>query len=97
MTSGVSSAPDDLPEPRRQDESPSSIDLAENRVNTTESRFAAGLNRLLQQNLPMSDIGVRIHSGDWRINPRRYANVSLSSSAFASFRSRVSKPSVNQP
>src|ERR1700692_3153964 len=57
-----SSAPDDLREPRRQDETrrtvdlghssdgPSWIDLAENRVTTTESRFAAGLNRLLQQN-----------------------------------------------
>jgi hypothetical protein len=31
----------------------------ENRVNTTESRFAAGLNRLLQQNLPISDITIR--------------------------------------
>ena len=29
---------------------PSRIDLAENRVTTTESRFAASLNRLLQQN-----------------------------------------------
>src|ERR1700689_1487505 len=55
-----SSAPDDLQEPRRQDETrrtadlghssdgPSWIDLAENRVNTTESRFVASLNRLLQ-------------------------------------------------
>ncbi|MGO9356247.1 MAG: hypothetical protein ACLP1D_01070, partial [Xanthobacteraceae bacterium] len=34
---------------------PSWIDLAEIRVNTTESRFAAGLNRLLQQNLPTAD------------------------------------------
>src|ERR1700722_3127984 len=46
MTPGVSSAPNDLPEPRRQDEThrtcdlghspdgPSSIDLAENRVDT---------------------------------------------------------------
>src|ERR1700722_17835856 len=63
-----SSAPDDLPEPRRQDETrrtvdlghssdgPSSIDLAENRVNTTESRFAASLNRLLQQNRHFSDM-----------------------------------------
>jgi len=34
---------------------PSWIDLAEIRVNTTESRFAAYLNRLLQQNLPLPD------------------------------------------
>src|SRR5579872_6583963 len=57
-----SSAPNDLQEPRRQDETrrtvdlghssdgPSWIDLAENRVTITESRFAVGLNRLLQQN-----------------------------------------------
>src|SRR3984885_2000871 len=63
-----SGAPDDLRGPRRQDETrrtvdpghssdgPSWIDLAENRVTTTESRFAAYLNRLLQQNLPMGDI-----------------------------------------
>src|SRR5437868_3826564 len=63
-----SSAPCDLRELRRQDETrrtvdlghsssgPSWIDLAENRVNTTESRFAACLNRLLQQNLPKADI-----------------------------------------
>src|SRR5712671_5888592 len=50
-----SSAPDDLREPRRQDETrrtvdlghssdgPSWIDLAENRVDTTESRFTACL------------------------------------------------------
>ncbi len=56
-----SSAPDDLREPHRQDETrttfdlghssdgPSSIDLAEIRVSTTESRFADHLNRLLQQ------------------------------------------------
>src|SRR3954469_20999413 len=62
-----SSVPDDLPEPRRQDETrrtvdlghssdgPSWIDLAEIRVNTTESRFAACLNRLLQQNQPLAD------------------------------------------
>ncbi|WP_245284414.1 MT-A70 family methyltransferase, partial [Bradyrhizobium sp. WSM2254] len=35
---------------------PSWIDLAEIRVNTTESRFAACLNRLLQQNLPVAEI-----------------------------------------
>jgi len=35
---------------------PSWIDLAEIRVTTTESRFAACLNRLLQQNLPGSDM-----------------------------------------
>jgi hypothetical protein len=35
---------------------PSSIDLAEIRVSTTESRFAASLNRLLQQNLPMTEV-----------------------------------------
>src|SRR5215207_8623362 len=57
-----SSAPDDPRAPRRQDETrrtvdlghssdgPSWIDLVEIRVNTTESRFAACLNRLLQQN-----------------------------------------------
>src|SRR5207237_5213104 len=58
-----SSAPDDLQEPRRQVETrrtvdlghssngPSWVDLAAIRVNKTESRFAASLNRLLQQNL----------------------------------------------
>src|SRR5689334_5792899 len=63
-----SSVPDDLREPRRQDETrrtvdlgdssdgPSWIDLAEIRVNTTESRFAACLNRLLQQNLPQAEV-----------------------------------------
>src|SRR4029450_6273869 len=63
-----SSAPDDLREPRRQDETrrtvdlghssdgPSWIDLAEIRVNTTESRFAACLNRLLQQYRHIADI-----------------------------------------
>ena len=62
-----SSAPDDLRAPRRQDETrrtvdlghssdgPSSIDLAEIRVTTTESRFAARLNRLLQQNRHETD------------------------------------------
>src|SRR5207237_3346635 len=62
-----SSAPDDLQEPRRQVETrrtvdlghssngPSWVDLAAIRVNKTESRFAASLNRLLQQNLPMND------------------------------------------
>src|ERR1700761_8031426 len=55
-----SSAPCDLREPHRQDETrrtvdlghssdgPSWIDLAAIRVNTTESRFEASLNRLLQ-------------------------------------------------
>jgi hypothetical protein len=32
------------------------IDLAENRVTTTESRFVASLNRLLQQNRHETDI-----------------------------------------
>jgi hypothetical protein len=62
-----SSAPDDLRERHRKDETrrtvdlvhstdePSWIDLAEIRVNTTESRFAACLNQLLQQNLPKAD------------------------------------------
>ncbi|MET4480250.1 hypothetical protein ABIB66_004798, partial [Bradyrhizobium sp. F1.13.3] len=36
---------------------PSWIDLAEIRVNTTESRFVTCLNRLLQQNRPNSDLG----------------------------------------
>ncbi|WP_247403706.1 MULTISPECIES: hypothetical protein, partial [unclassified Bradyrhizobium] len=35
---------------------PSWIDLAEIRVNTTESRFVTCLNRLLQQNRPGRDI-----------------------------------------
>jgi hypothetical protein len=35
---------------------PSWVDLAENRVNTTESRFVACLNRLLQQNLPTTEV-----------------------------------------
>src|SRR5205085_894933 len=62
-----SSAPDDLQEPRRQVETrrtvdlghssngPSWVDLAAIRVNKTESRFAASLNRLLQQNLHFVD------------------------------------------
>src|SRR5512141_1346588 len=62
-----SSVPDDLQEQRRQDKTrrtvdlghssdgPSWIDLTENRVNTTESRVAGHLNRLLQQNLPCVD------------------------------------------
>jgi DNA invertase Pin-like site-specific DNA recombinase len=60
----LSSAPDDLPESHRQDETrrkvglghssngPSWIELAEIRVSTTESRFVACLNRLSQQNRP---------------------------------------------
>src|SRR5450432_666953 len=63
-----SSAPGDLLEPRRQDETrrtidlghssdgPSWIDLAEIRVNVTESRFVACLNRLLQQNRHLADV-----------------------------------------
>ena len=38
---------------------PSWIDLAAIRVNTTESRFLARLNRLLQQNRPLADIPCR--------------------------------------
>src|ERR1700722_18882329 len=74
-----SSAPDDLQEPLRQDETrrtvdlghssdgPSWIDLAAIRLNTTESRFVASLNRLLQQNPPEAVIRERpsmINSGD---------------------------------
>jgi hypothetical protein len=33
------------------------IDLTENRVTTTESRFAASLNQLLQQNRRKADMG----------------------------------------
>ncbi len=44
---------------------PSWIDLAEIRVTTTESRFAASLNRLLQQNLPIGDI-----DHGWRLSQR---------------------------
>src|SRR6516225_4268571 len=63
-----SSAPDDLRGPHRQDETrktvdlghssdgPSSIDPAAIRINTTESSFAACLNRLLQQNRPLADV-----------------------------------------
>src|SRR4029077_13974613 len=63
-----SSAPDDLQEPPRQDETrrtadlghssdgPSWIDLAAIRLSTTESRFAACLNRLLQQNRHLADM-----------------------------------------
>src|SRR4051812_5150082 len=63
-----SSAPGDLRGQRRLDEAhrtvdlghssdgPSWIDLAENRFNTTESRFAACLNRPLQQNRHFSDL-----------------------------------------
>src|ERR1700688_2623728 len=63
-----SSAPDDLREPRRQDETrrtvdlghssdgPSWIDLVAIRVKTTESSFAASLNQLLQQNPPEAAI-----------------------------------------
>src|SRR5271167_3310767 len=71
------SVPDDLQEPHRQGETrrtvdpghssdgPSWIDLAENRVNTTESRFAARLNRLLQQNLPTTEVDRRNCSDPW--------------------------------
>src|SRR5205823_14337134 len=60
--------PDGLQEPRRRDETrrtadlghssdgPSWIDLAEIRVSTTESRFAACLNRLSQQNRHFTDL-----------------------------------------
>src|SRR6202035_2013525 len=63
-----SSAPDDLQEPRRQDETrrtvdlghssdgPSWIDLVAIRVKTTESSFAASLNQLLQQNGHITDM-----------------------------------------
>src|SRR5829696_7727436 len=63
-----SSAPGDPQGPRRQDETrrtvdlghssdgPSWIDLAEIRVNATESRFAACFNRLLQQNRHFADL-----------------------------------------
>ncbi|MET4480251.1 hypothetical protein, partial [Bradyrhizobium sp. F1.13.3] len=37
---------------------PSWIDLAEIRVNTTESRFVTCLNRLLQQNRPKAAIAL---------------------------------------
>ncbi|MDX6559663.1 MAG: hypothetical protein QOF72_2712, partial [Blastocatellia bacterium] len=47
----------------RSSDGPSWIDLAEIRVNTTESRFAAYLNRLLQQNLPAADIHLLLKSG----------------------------------
>jgi hypothetical protein len=58
-----SSAPDDRREPRQDEtrrtvdlghssDGPSWIDLTEIRVYTTESRFAAGLNRLLQRYPP---------------------------------------------
>src|SRR5579859_2287712 len=63
-----SSAPDDLREPPRRDETrrtvdlghssdgPSWIDLAAIRVDTTESRLEACLNRLLQQNRPVAEL-----------------------------------------
>src|ERR1700688_2913798 len=81
-----SSAPDDLRGPHRQDETrrtvdlghssdgPSWIDPAEIRVNTTESRFAAWLNRLLQQNLPRAVIAsVRLPSASALTTPTRRA------------------------
>src|SRR5579859_4284514 len=64
-----SSAPDDLREPPRRDETrrtvdlghssdgPSWIDLGAIRVDTTESRLEACLNRLLQQNRHSAGIG----------------------------------------
>src|SRR3984885_13358998 len=67
-----SSAPDDLREPPRQDETrrtvdlghssdgPSWIDLAAIRVDTTESRLEPCLNRLLQQNRPLADVTPRL-------------------------------------
>src|SRR4051794_17945672 len=73
-----SSAPDDLPEPRRQDETrrtadlghssdgPSWIDLAEIRVNITESRFAACRNRLLQQNRRIASFRFGPEFGSYR-------------------------------
>jgi hypothetical protein len=46
----------ELAEPGHSSDSPSRIDLAAIRVNTTESRFVASLNRLLQQNLQTTDL-----------------------------------------
>jgi hypothetical protein len=43
------------------------INLIENRVNTTESRFSACLNRLLQQNRQLADMSGR--ADDVRFNP----------------------------
>jgi hypothetical protein len=73
-----SSVPGDPRGPRRQVETrrtvdlghssdgPSWIDLAENRVNTTESRFVPCLNRLLQQNQHLADmIGLAADIGSW--------------------------------
>ena len=44
---------------------------------------------------PIAEMRRGIRSGDWRIT-RHYADASSSRSAFASFKSSVSKPSVNQ-
>jgi hypothetical protein len=76
-----SSAPDDLRELRRRDETrrtvdlgyssdgPSWIDLGKIRVDTTESRFATRLNRLLQQNPPIAEVGAfRPQTQTWRRN-----------------------------
>jgi hypothetical protein len=64
----VGPAPDDLQGPHRLGETrrtvdpghssdgPSWIDLVENRVKATESRFADCLDRLLQQNLPTPEV-----------------------------------------
>jgi hypothetical protein len=63
-----SSAPSDLRGPRHRDETRRTVDLGHSsdgpswidpdaiRVNTTESRLAACLNRLLQQNLPTAEV-----------------------------------------
>jgi hypothetical protein len=71
-----SAGPDDLREPRRQDETlrtvdpghssdgPSWIDLVAIRINTTESRFQACLNRLLQQYLPKGDVIAQLWRAD---------------------------------
>ena len=49
-------APIDLSSCQPRSDGPSWIDLAEIRVDTTESRFEGYLNRLLQQNLPATDL-----------------------------------------
>ncbi|MET4484219.1 hypothetical protein, partial [Bradyrhizobium sp. F1.13.3] len=58
---------------------PSWIDLAEIRVNTTESRFVTCLNRLLQQNRPEPDLRCWLSRGSQVTHSMPYRYLDLSS------------------
>jgi hypothetical protein len=56
---------------------PSWIDLVAIRLNTTESRFAACLNRLLQQNLPIGDVELLLTVGERSLDHDETADCKL--------------------